>query len=1145
MSRSRFPSRSRLAPISHALRQATTLVIMELEPRRLMTSVTAATIDSFIESIGVNTHFGFNNSSDHSNAYLESVNPNLPTTLGDTGIRYIRDYFGTATDQTPEHDPFNDRADDLYDRFGIKVEVSTGTGSNVKSLTDIESQLDKDWVEGVEGFNEPDGSLWTPPGDTVAPRTFDGTRARTQLLADTVNGNPDWADIPVLSSAMGNADYSGFLRGSGFDIANIHMYFASNPGSYRVRSKYLEDARNMMDDPSNPDKKIIVTEQGYSTSTWFANAPGPIVSLEAQRDYIPRLFMENFGAGISRTYLYNLIDNYSSMSATPQGYDNGLGILYHDGTDKPAMTALRNMLKILDEGSWDESMHTWSKPADPTPNALDYTLGGDTTNIHQQLLERSNGDFYLALWQEIDNDNQGVYIDTPAKNIKVNINGGVSLAQYFTLDSDQPQTTFVDTGAISIPVDSQVVFLKIVPSSSTDPTSVAFTKNFNSDTLNATPAGWNPGTGDTWQVKANGSDRYVQNTNATGTHLLAIPIGATASSVSLDFDMSWQSGGTSPNGDYNLTSGIDLLNSSNNGYRILLHQGNSGSSANDNSLTQIFKVINGSVSGSAIASGTGFNHNGSGTTPVWSHVRVVRDSGSGQIKVYEDPDNNGTFNVMARATDTSYNSFSKTRLVVGNVTASAGARFDNVTAATPTIWATVTDATAAEHGADSGFIILHRTGDLSQALTVTYYLGGTASPGTDLPLAATNTATFDPGDSTVTIAISPTNDGIVEGDESVTLRMLDAAGYHIGAQRTASVRIKDDAPDLVVTNVTWTPSSPGANASVVFKITIENMGTIATVAGTDDIVAEVRFNAFGGPSVTTHTTQSLAPGASITLTTPSYQLTSTDRVVRVGVDDTFNDSNGEVGAIPELRGDNNTFYSFMTVGKLMTSEDFNSQALSVPPTGFSVGPGAWRVLADANGDHFLDNGQTNTGTGTITKLLDHPVTTSSGSFILDYDYTWRWGGTSLGNGSASLGSFVDILDDNNNGYRIRFRQGNGDNTANDSQLTQIFTVSNGIAASTASVTGKGFNLPGWKSLGEDLPNWRSVRIVYDHGGENGTLHNEISVMADLLGDGTYTELAVLSNPSEPATFTKIVFGADNLINTVDPEWDDISFRTLT
>lgn len=1118
------PSRPRLGKLSHALDKALAPIlaqaaapalaplIHQLEPRCLMTVVTASSADAFVDSIGVNSHFGYNNSSDTTDVYENAA---LLDTLGGTGIRHIRDYFGSDTDTSGN--PFNDRAEYLFDHYGIKVDVVTGAGSP-KPMDDILGQLDQPWAESVEGLNEPDNDIWTPPGDTQNPQTFGGTRNWQQTLWDTVNADPSLSNIQVLSSAMGDTSMSGMLNDSTFDAAAIHEYIPGTPGSYLIQSKYLPAAATMMPTPGMP---VITTEEGYSTANYADDSQHRPIALNAQRDYIPRVLTENFSAGIDRTYIYELAEDHSDQT----NIENGYGLLDHSGNDKPAMTALRNMISLLQEGSLNPTTHEWSSPSF-TPGSLDYTLGGNTNNVHQLLLQKSTGEFYLALWQDTPNTSAGNYVDTPAQTVTVNLNKAASSAALYSLDSaTTPIATFADAGSISFSVDSQVVILKINPTGYAAPTNVAFTADFTSGGT----SGWTPGTGDTWVVNTVAGNNFVQNTNASGSHTLSKPLGATASSLVLDFDSAWQFGGNTsvPYGNYSLSSGVDLLNSSNNGYRILLSQGNSNNAANNNQITRIYKVTAGVASSTPLATGPGYNKAGS-STPNFSHVRVERDATSGAISVYEDIDGDGEYTIVARAVDTSYSSFSKLDLVVGNVNTSEGARFDNITAAVPTVTVATTDATAAESGANYGYFVFTRTGPTTSPLTLTYSLGGSADPSADASLSPIGTITIPAGSASATLTVAPVNDGVVEGDEKLSVRLLESSAYHVGQARTGEVRIIDDAPDLVVTSLTWSPTTVTAGSSVVFKITVQNNGTTTAPSG---IPVSIRFNNAGGASVTGSTATTLAPGAWTTVTLPAYTVSGTSRVVRAAVD---SGDTSETGSVPESNGANNVLWTFLPVTNATASDNFNSGTPGSPPPGWTPTGDGWQVKTDAS-QTFLENHTTGTGTRSITKALP---SASTKSWILDYNYTWRWGGSSTGNGSSSLGSFVDIVNSSGTGYRIRFLQGNGDNSANNSLLTRIYVMTSGVQGAQLA-SGTGFNRRGWKSASLAAPDWRAVRIVFDRD------KSRLVVLGDLAGNGHYSQLASASSLTPPTNFTQFSLGADNLINTVDPEWDDVNFELIT
>ena len=104
---------------------------------------------------------------------------------------------------------------------------------------------------------------------------------------------------------------------------------------------------------------------------------------------------------------------------------------------------------------------------------------------------------------------------------------------------------------------------------------------------------------------------------------------------------------------------------------------------------------------------------------------------------------------------------------------------------------------ASESAGSSGELTLTRTfesdADLFNPLTVQYTLdaASTAVAGVDYaPLSGT--VTFDAGNSTATIQISPLDAGKVGGSETVILTILPGSAYTISAFYTAEVTILDD-----------------------------------------------------------------------------------------------------------------------------------------------------------------------------------------------------------------------------------------------------------------------------------------------------------------------------------------------------------------
>jgi hypothetical protein len=150
-----------------------------------------------------------------------------------------------------------------------------------------------------------------------------------------------------------------------------------------------------------------------------------------------------------------------------------------------------------------------------------------------------------------------------------------------------------------------------------------------------------------------------------------------------------------------------------------------------------------------------------------------------------------------------------------------------------------TDADAAEAGTDPGEFTLTRTGDLTEALTVTYTIGGTAtggSAGSGDYEALSGTATFAAGSSTVTVTVTPNDDLEPEAAETVVVSLAGGALYTVGAPDSATVNIGDNETTITIAA---TDDSAAESASDEGTFTLTRSGDLSaeltvgyTVSGT-------------------------------------------------------------------------------------------------------------------------------------------------------------------------------------------------------------------------------------------------------------------------------------------------------------------------
>ena len=113
---------------------------------------------------------------------------------------------------------------------------------------------------------------------------------------------------------------------------------------------------------------------------------------------------------------------------------------------------------------------------------------------------------------------------------------------------------------------------------------------------------------------------------------------------------------------------------------------------------------------------------------------------------------------------------------------------DNDCGTTPTVSIVATDNIATEAGPTTGTFTVSRTGSTAASLTVYYSVTGTSTGGSDRNALSGNLS-IPAGSSSATITITPINDTLVEGDETVVLTLSANAAYTVGAPSSATITI--------------------------------------------------------------------------------------------------------------------------------------------------------------------------------------------------------------------------------------------------------------------------------------------------------------------------------------------------------------------
>jgi hypothetical protein len=380
--------------------------------------------DSFVDSVGVNVHWSYNKYGKSDDALYEM----LKTKLVEAGFRHIRD---GAVDKAYA------RCTELYNNFGIQTTFITGRReaggrspldpSQIgEELTSLKNGIPLEAVAAIEGPNEYDLFHNDRETDWVGKlQTY-----QRQLYAQ-VKADPVLKSKPVLGpSLMRGPDYKAVGDLSDYlNYSNLHPYqLTRHPGTggwglhnYGGLTWWLGRARVQA-----PGKPVQATEAGYRT-----HAKGVTEAIDAK--YTPRMFAEFFRRGISRTFKYELLTIKDSEA---------YGLLRSDGSEKPSFVATRNLLNFLSDNAWDAKNKAWTTPTF-TPGTLDYEIATDAADARHVLLQKSNGDFYLLIWNEVSSfdPETRTEIDNPAVAAALTLKTPVSEATIHTLAADGSMAT--------------------------------------------------------------------------------------------------------------------------------------------------------------------------------------------------------------------------------------------------------------------------------------------------------------------------------------------------------------------------------------------------------------------------------------------------------------------------------------------------------------------------------------------------------------------------------------------------------------------------------------------------------------------------------------------------------------------------------
>jgi hypothetical protein len=172
-----------------------------------------------------------------------------------------------------------------------------------------------------------------------------------------------------------------------------------------------------------------------------------------------------------------------------------------------------------------------------------------------------------------------------------------------------------------------------------------------------------------------------------------------------------------------------------------------------------------------------------------------------------------------------------------------------------TVTIAATDAIASETAGNTAIFTITRTAPITASLTVTIAISGTALNTTDYSTLSTSVV-IPANQSSATVTVTPVNDLLSEGDETVLIT-LGGTTYTIGSASYDEAIIQDnDYPPVIIIE------SPDVNGALVAS----GQGIIVTASATDDgspAALTTTWSQVSGPGTATFSTPG-APSSSVT-----------------------------------------------------------------------------------------------------------------------------------------------------------------------------------------------------------------------------------------------------------------------------------------
>jgi hypothetical protein len=384
----------------------------------------ATSAAAFIATLGINTHIDFD-----ADGYQNLAN--VESDIAYLGVKIIRDSAEVATDAQTWLQ--------VAQATGAKFDdyIAEGSPADMAANLALVTQLAQEGIlTSIEGGDEEDDAY---------PVSLGNSAQITAQFQQQVYALGQQLGLPVINMSFGagwtaannwEGDYPTVGNLAGYaNYANAHTYPLAGqlPGSSIA-------TLNTLAQMAASNRPVITTEIGWSTATF---------SETTIAKYVLDATMDGITDGDAGMYFYGLFDDGSG----------NWGLFNADGTPRPAATALHDLTSLLAD--------TGANAATFTPGSLNDSLSGTETGDNSMLIEKSDGSFWLSLWNETEAAN------TPHT---VTVNLGVqatTVVEYDPLTGTSSIASWSNVSSVQVSVPDHPVLLEIVPAAGASTTTPA------------------------------------------------------------------------------------------------------------------------------------------------------------------------------------------------------------------------------------------------------------------------------------------------------------------------------------------------------------------------------------------------------------------------------------------------------------------------------------------------------------------------------------------------------------------------------------------------------------------------------------------------------------------------------------------------